>query len=358
MKIRTLALILLGAVLSVGSVRAAVSQQDGRPAGPSGELTVLSYNVAGLPELLSGSEPATNSPLISPLLNAYDLVLLQENWADDAGAGLLGYHHLIVAAADHPHQSVPAANPLGLDLRRPGALQADGLNQLSRFPFGPLDRQRWDRCNGELPVAVLEEIIDVVGLDDLPLLEDVDGGSADCGALKGFSMARTVLAPGVEVDVYNLHADAGSGPGDLAVKADNFRQLAAYLTRHSQGRAVILGGDTNLRASRDVGVWDGFLAATGLVDACQLVDCGADGDIIDKIAVRSGGGVELAVLSHRFERDRFRRADGQPLSDHDALAVRVRWQLDAAVSPDGPGADPALGTPSAQGTTVTLPATR
>ena len=80
---------------------------------PSGSFTALSYNVAGLPELISGSEPQTNSPLISPLLNAYDLVLVQESWGDsvrqlqamglpvDALPPVLGYHHLIVADADH-----------------------------------------------------------------------------------------------------------------------------------------------------------------------------------------------------------------------------------------------------------------
>ena len=81
----------------------------------SGSFTALSYNVAGLPEQISGSSPSTNSPHISPLLNGYDLVLLQEDWVDvfqplrDAGGPdlppLTGYHHLIVGDAEHPHRS-------------------------------------------------------------------------------------------------------------------------------------------------------------------------------------------------------------------------------------------------------------
>src|SRR6185503_16774088 len=45
------------------------------PAPTSGEFLALSYNVAGLPEGISGSHPATNTAIIAPLLNDYDLVL-------------------------------------------------------------------------------------------------------------------------------------------------------------------------------------------------------------------------------------------------------------------------------------------
>ncbi|MCB9387931.1 MAG: endonuclease, partial [Microthrixaceae bacterium] len=40
-------------------------------AGPPGEFSVLSYNVAGLPQGISGSDPETNLALISPRLNDY-----------------------------------------------------------------------------------------------------------------------------------------------------------------------------------------------------------------------------------------------------------------------------------------------
>jgi hypothetical protein len=40
---------------------------------------------------------------------------------------------------------------------------------------------------------------------------------------------------------------------------------------------------------------------------------------------RNGGGVEIEARAHRFEREKFRRADGEPLSDHDALAVNFAW---------------------------------
>jgi hypothetical protein len=42
----------------------------------SGTFEALTYNVAGLPQGLSSSNPAEFTPQISPLLNSYDLVLV------------------------------------------------------------------------------------------------------------------------------------------------------------------------------------------------------------------------------------------------------------------------------------------
>jgi hypothetical protein len=50
------------------------------PGAPSGEFAVLAYNVAGLPQGISSSNPKRNLPLISPLLNAYDIVFTQEDF--------------------------------------------------------------------------------------------------------------------------------------------------------------------------------------------------------------------------------------------------------------------------------------
>lgn len=293
---------------------AAACSSDGdegaRGSGTSAvELTALTYNVAGLPEGLSGSEPATNMPMISPLLNDYDLVLVQEDWIDPdpPAEGFDFYHDDLVAEVDHEHRSTPATPPLGSDPRRPEALVADGLNRMSRFPFGEVTRQMWDDCFGGLDTS--------------------DGGAADCASQKGFSVARTELAPGVEVDVYNLHAEAGGTPRDEELSAADFEQLAAFLDDHSAGRAVIVGGDFNLHTDEepDRSIFDEFLAATGLSDVCEAVDCGDDADEIDKFVFRGGGGVEIEALDHRFEREKFRRADGEPLSDHDALAVTFAW---------------------------------
>lgn len=313
------------------------------PQKRSGTFVALSYNVAGLPEPLSGSSPATNSPIISPLLNDYDLVLLQEDWVDvlaQLGARpavaeaipRTGYHDLVVGAATHPWRSDAVAFPPPLDRlvsRLPSGptLQGDGLNHLSRLPLDGVQREMWERCHGELLVTVVETVAEAAGIPD-PTGELIDGGAADCGAQKGFSVTTMTVA-GRPVHLYNLHADAGGHPNDLAARQDNFRQLAAFIDAYSRGVAVILGGDTNLRTgpgARDDVTWSAFLAATGLRDVCHTVACGGDEGEIDKFAYRSAGGVTLTPRSHAFEREKFTHA-GEPLSDHDPLAVRFDWSV-------------------------------
>ena len=361
---RLLAIGALLAVLVASSGPTATAQ-----APEAGDFTALSYNVAGLPEQISGSSPSTNSPLISPLLNDYDLVLLQEDWVDvfrplrDAGSPdlppLTGYHHLIVGEATHPHQSTPADPPYGTDAARAPAgpaLIADGLNRLSQFPFGDLTRRQWTSCNGELVIEGIEAVTDAAGLGDAleaaGLGGTIDGGASDCGALKGFSVATTTLADGVEVDVYNLHADAGNGDGDIAARKANFEQLAAFVNENSTGKAVIVGGDTNLKIDDDrperqvdAEVWETFQSATGVTDVCRLLECGADDAVIDKFAVRSSDTVALTPVTHRFERDVFQDGTGEPLSDHDALAVTFEWSV-ATPSAPAPGPDPAPTDPA------------
>ena len=72
------------------------SDKDGRndrQDSDQGEFLALTYNVAGLPEPLSGSQPSVNIPQISPLLNSYDLVLVQEDF---------WYHNELKAQINHP----------------------------------------------------------------------------------------------------------------------------------------------------------------------------------------------------------------------------------------------------------------
>ena len=78
-----------------------------------------------------------------------------------------------------------------------------------------------------------------------------------------FSVGRHELAPGVVIDVYNLHADAGGGAGDEAARAAQFVQLAAFMSGYSAGNAVIVAGDTNLKDSRGV-LMAAFKSALGL----------------------------------------------------------------------------------------------
>jgi hypothetical protein len=151
--------------------------------------------------------------------------------------------------------------------------------------------------------------------------------------MKGFLHTTITLDDGVEVDLYDLHGEAGGGPEDQALQAADFEQLAAYIAERSEGRPIILGGDTNLHTDlehpdaadgADIEIWETFLEVTGLTDACAATDCDRPGDI-DKVAFRSGEGVDLEVRSHAFTEDEFLDASGEDLSDHPPLVVGFAW---------------------------------
>ena len=287
----------------------------------SGDFTVLSYNVAGLPQEVSGENPDEHIPLISPLLDEYDVVLTQEDfdWWLPALDGLTfaHYHENLRAEASHPYRSARWPGPAGAGIDpavRPDPFVGDGLGVLSRLAFAGETRVAWHDCFGAADTS--------------------DGGAADCLAGKGFSVVTTTLAPELVVDVYNLHGEAGATDLDQELQEDDFVQLAAYIESHSAGRAVILAGDTNLHTNSthpdghngaDTRAWAQFLDSTGLTDACDALDC-PEVSSIDKVAFRSGGGVTLTATTHDFPRERFRDAQGDDLSDHPPLVVGFHWQ--------------------------------
>lgn len=298
----------------------APSSTTTRPTSDGGSFTLLSYNVAGLPQEVSKESPATNLPLISPLLDRYDVVLTQEDfdwWAPDGLAADLDfthYHQRLRADATQPYRTGRHPGPEAVGLRADRDPQiGDGLGVLSRFRLGETERVPWVDCFGGFDTS--------------------DGGAADCLAMKGFLRTELTLADGAVVDLYDLHGEAGGSDTDQALQSDDFAQLAAYILDHSEGRAVIVAGDTNLhtdtehpdsKAGQDIEIWDAFLEAVGLTDACTATRCEEPGRI-DKVAYRSGGGVDLVATKHHFEAERFRDGAGEDLSDHQPLLVAFRW---------------------------------
>ncbi|MEO8603858.1 MAG: endonuclease/exonuclease/phosphatase family protein [bacterium] len=286
------------------TARRAPAERCGPAPLPTGEFLALTYNVAGLPEGLSSSHPATNTQQISPKLNAYDLVVVQESWQTpdpNPLAPVRVYHEVLVADATHAYKSVPLAQPLGTDPARPSAQLADGINTLSRFPLNGVVHQHWNECWES---------------------------AADCLALKGFMVSRTTFAPGVTVDVYTLHMEAGGDPEDDAVRDHGITQLATFINTYSVGNAVMVGGDFNLHTDSepDSTQFQRLLSEAGLTDVCAALSCPSPGRI-DKWLFRSNAAITLTPLTWHFETDVFHDAMGVPLSDHDALAVRFQWQV-------------------------------
>jgi endonuclease/exonuclease/phosphatase family metal-dependent hydrolase len=252
------------------------------PAVTTGSFRLLSYNVAGLPEGISRSRPSTNIPLISPLLNDYDVVLVQEDFA---------FPGELRSRAEHPHRSSTRQSRSFLGF-------GDGLSRLSRQPFTAYARMRWRTCHGVLSHA------------------------SDCLARKGFTAATHHLARGVELDVYNLHLDAGNAPGDRAARGAQVRQLLHSIALRSVGRPLIVGGDTNMGPGEDE-VVQRLLSEAGLTDVCRARRC-RDRHRIDRVLFRGTDALELTATEWGID-PRFVDAAGRPLSDHEAVAVAFDW---------------------------------
>ena len=259
------------------STAAGETTEDSPPA--DGTMRVLSYNVAGLPDALSSSTPSVNIPLISPLLNDYELVLVQEDFS---------YHPELSEDAKHPHQSRPGG----------GGTFGDGLNRFSQSAFTDFQREGWDECNGI-----------------------VDSGS-DCLTEKGFTVGLHELAPGATVDVYNLHMDAGGSDEDIAARQAQVQQLLEAIVERSANRAVIVAGDTNMD-EEDEADFVVLLEGAGLTDACRELACGEEFRI-DRIMSRSSDRLELTPTSWLVD-STFVDDNGGALSDHEAVVVDFDW---------------------------------
>jgi endonuclease/exonuclease/phosphatase family metal-dependent hydrolase len=251
---------------------------------PIGRFTLVTYNVAGLPQVISPSSPRINVPLMSPLLNHYDVALVQEDFS---------YHRELALGTSHAYRSEPM---------RARSLVGDGLSVFSELPFDGVHHIRWERCHGFI------------------------SGATDCLADKGFTMSELELAPGRSVHLYNLHADSGSGELDVEARADNFRQLARYIADHSREHAVIVAGDTNLRvtdAPGDERTLTTFIDSLQLRDSCRV--CACPEELIDRVLYRAAPLLELSI-ARWWQDPRFIDGRGQALSDHSAVGVEVRWR--------------------------------
>lgn len=264
-------------------------------------FSLLTYNVAGLPSGLSSGTPAENTTKISPLLNDFDIVNVQEDF---------NYHAALYSLNNHPYRS-PTSGGAGI---------GDGMNLMSRFTFSDFERTKWKNCYGLL-----------------------DSGS-DCATPKGFYFSRHRLNDGVVLDVYNLHTDADTDNNSNAARAKNLQQILAYINWASVGHAVIVAGDTNARYTRptdypnlmafiNAGFKDAWIEkARGGVypisGAAALMDCvdknSGTCERVDKIFYRSSPAVTLS-LNDTYIPSYFVDANNLPLSDHDPLTAKFSY---------------------------------
>jgi hypothetical protein len=307
----------------------------------SGDFLALTYNVHGAFEEVPGTigdfvaayrEVIDRQRRISPLLNDYELAVVQENFVARLVLNfgffkvrllLVGPYTALERSALHQYrsgyqypQAPPLPPPTDLDVSF-----SDGLVRFSQMHFAARDllRESWGTCNGN-----------------------------DCFTRKGFSLARTQL-PSIEpltVDVYNLHMNAGDTENDFAARLDQARQLSEAIEEHSAGRAVIVAGDFNLnpfaanpeQAEHDRAILEELLQRNGLQDACTVLSCcdpnpgapnACDATQVDRFLFRSSDfdQPQRVVLSPRSWVAKRRGTEFEGLSDHAAIVVRFAWQL-------------------------------
>ncbi|WP_030239515.1 jacalin-like lectin [Streptomyces sp. NRRL S-350] len=297
----------LGGLIGVPAAQAAPAAPTAPTTSGGGSLAVLAYNVAGLPQVLSSAstDRQSSTTAIGSRLTPYDLVNVQEDF---------NYHAALYAADSHPFRT-PTSGGAGI---------GSGLNTLSGLAYDTDDfeRVKWNDCR----------------LD-----------SGDCLTPKGFTFLRARLAEGVYVDVYNLHANAGTTTGDEAARAANLAQLTAYVRTHSAGNAVIVMGDTNTRYTRADDTIAAFAADNRLTDAWVQLERGgvapargADPllcdqnaitdtcEVVDKVLYRSSALVSLNATSYHNRHADFLDGAGAMLSDHDPIAVGFDWTQNPA----------------------------
>jgi hypothetical protein len=276
-------------------------------AADSGTFSVLSYNVAGLPESLSSAPTPRESSTtaIGQRIGAYDIVHVEEDF---------NYHAALYAADAHPYRT-PTSGGAGI---------GSGLNTLSNYPddTDDFERAKWNSCQ----------------LD-----------SGDCLTPKGFTFMRERLSEGVYLDLYNLHTNAGTNSGDEASRASNLAQLTAFIKTHSAGNAVLVMGDTNTRYTRSEDTIAGFVADNGLTDAWVKLERGGSApaagssallcdesaitntcEVVDKVLYRSSKLISLTATAYSNEHSAFLDSAGAMLSDHDPIAVRFGWSKNPA----------------------------
>ncbi len=132
----------------------------------SGDFSMLTYNIAGLPFPLSSAilPRFFYTKEIGKRLNAYYVANVQEDFA---------YHQFLIKKSKMPSQTPPEPPTLLWPI---GVPFSDGLNTLSEFKVQRLDRQTWYECTSD-----------------------------NCLTLKGFTYSQMRLPGGDTVDVYNTY---------------------------------------------------------------------------------------------------------------------------------------------------------
>jgi jacalin-like lectin domain-containing protein/ricin-type beta-trefoil lectin protein len=268
----------------------------GSPAkAATGSFSTLSYNVAGIPFEYSGANATLHTPIISCYIRPFGIVNVQEDF---------NWHADLYNDCDNHLYRTPTSGGIGI---------GDGINTLSNFPFDDLDRVTW-----------------------------TNRADADALTPKGFSMVRVRLQEGVYVDVYNLHAQAGTSSTDLADSSSDVTQMLGYIEANSAGNAIMMIGDSNTRYTRagqnmweflhhgftDVWIQDirnGSVPPIGNPLLCGALETASPTcEVTDKVLFRNNGFLSLQASQYVDRQD---AVDGSGIQLSDHHPIEVDWSF-------------------------------
>lgn len=280
-------ILLLGVLCGLGCVNEEPEEQ----LPLKGEFSAVSYNVHGLPSELTGDDTPGRMEQIAPLLAAYDVVGLQEDFDDQN-------HATLEAGTEHPTK-IRFAEHIADD-----RFYGSGLAVFANQEAIHTHHEHYADCYGTLD------------------------GASDCLASKGFQAIRLQFGPEDDqtIDVYNSHLEAGGGTEDNAARASHVDQLIAAMSTVSAGRAVLFLADTNLKdsAPADLPEITRLIGDAQLTELCVAVDC-PDPGRIDRVLYRSSEALSLTGLDW-WVADEFVDENGADLSDHEPIAGRFAWE--------------------------------
>jgi len=219
----------------------AASPEAASPEPARGAISVLTYNVRGLPWPVARGRAEALRAIGRELARMRqegrqpDVVLIQEGFRGEIAdlVRLSGYRYWArgPSRSDRASPAVAEAGPAWSAVRYPlrgegwGKLTGSGLHVLSDLPITAVESAVYRHCAG-----------------------------FDCLASKGVMLARLSLPAGQgEVDVVNTHLNTkrkAGVPSARALRAHQLQmdELLAFLGAHrSDGRPLLIGGDFNMR---------------------------------------------------------------------------------------------------------------
>ena len=272
----------------------------------TGTLRLIAYNVSGIPLVgdFQGSTFTTTNDRarrIGKLLNGttMDFIGTEEDFN--------GHKYLAAEMTNYPYRSYTSG----------GLAQGQGLNVFSPHPLYNVQRVNWNKEYGFL------------------------SGSMDAISNKGFIYCLMQLSDDLYIHVINVHMDAGYDPLSVRSRADNFRQLAAFIEEElDDGRALIVQGDFNYKFKRQLkdDLYGNLLQPTGLRDVWAELENGGlydqsapgfklddPGDELDRILYRSGNDLTLKPVSKTVPA--LVGENGEQYTDHDPMLTEFRYTV-------------------------------